>query len=745
MKKLFLITDDAALEGAVEACAHDLEANVDRTDNWAAARERLVKERYDAVCIDYDAMKIEGLDAFILLDNILEKEKTPGVLVLRRVSERAREFIDSLDSFRESIELGDRKPTADRLASRLERMLREAPAAPGSETSEADDAPVEVQVRLPSLTEGSLGQVELGRLLYALAQARLSGVLHLRTDAIERRYAIIEGAPVRAAGRRYSDLETLASAFAWQEGDYRFEERSGGAAETVDPLSFIYQSLDRHLPQRRVMQAMMHHMQSYPTVSNLWAQRRGDLEQFGVVARFIEACDGQTTLERALADLGSDATAGFKASLFSRQTDLVLMRGEPTPGGVQIRYEAKFSRARREQIEADKKASKAYRAAGTGRLDLEEELREYLADIEQATPYEIFDVWEGCGRQVIQEKFYAMVKSHHPDVYGGNVSGDVKRLAQEIFIAIKDAYTELLKVEDEQVRPDPRREDGGGLEASSEALTDTTITEEVTLDDEPAGSDSGSGRRTTDAERSTHDQFGADKIRSSPGQTSSSGAEADQEDDRDAARRSRVERLKAKRRSTPIGLGRQPSSPIVEGKSRKSDPRRGTEERRAKIDKIRRNSTVSSPTKGDGDPKAEQAKTAFNQGYKAFREAENEKEALEYFSRAYNLEPGNGKYMTFYGYLLFLNEPERRDEAEKVLRKAIEIGDRQSLPDAHVFLGHILKVKEMHDRALTHFKKALELNPKSREAQREIRLHHMRKNEKSKSGGESFFKNLFKK
>ncbi|MFW5968480.1 MAG: hypothetical protein ACOCV2_13225, partial [Persicimonas sp.] len=90
-------------------------------------------------------------------------------------------------------------------------------------------------------------------------------------------------------------------------------------------------------------------------------------------------------------------------------------------------------------------------------------------------------------------------------------------------------------------------------------------------------------------------------------------------------------------------------------------------------------------------------------------------------------------------------DPERRDEAEKVLRKAIEIGDRQSLPDTHIFLGHILKVKDADKLALQHFKKALKLNPESHQAKREIRLHHMRKSKKSKSDGEGFLKNLFKK
>ncbi len=102
--------------------------------------------------------------------------------------------------------------------------------------------------------------------------------------------------------------------------------------------------------------------------------------------------------------------------------------------------------------------------------------------------------------------------------------------------------------------------------------------------------------------------------------------------------------------------------------------------------------------------------------------------------------------MTFYGYFLFLNEPDKRDEAQKVIERAIEIGDRQSLPDAHLFLGHILKVKDKPNQAIKHFKMALKLNPKSREAERELRLYQMRKKDGgAPDEGGSFLKGLFKK
>jgi CheY-like chemotaxis protein len=735
MKKVFLITDDAPLREALTASAEQLDASVETNAEWSGAKDSLFKDRFDAVCIDYNAIKVEGLDAFILLDNILQKEQTPGVLILRKSSPRAKQFINSLDSFRDSIELAGAEPSVDCLAPHLKGLLAEG-AAEASEADDEDDAVV-VEVHLPTLAEGDLKNVGLARLLYAVGQACSTGILHLNNNGIERRYAISEGQLIEEAGPTFSELKTLGSAFAWKGGEYRFEPKTLADAQSVSVLRFIYQSIDRHMPHRRVMQAMMPHMKAYPTPTNLWSTRRDRLKGLAILDKFGAACDGETPLEDALAALGADATAGFKASLFARQTDLIVIRNAPTPGRVTIQYDAAVEQAQQQRVEEEKKATKAYRATGTGRLDLEAELRDFLDEIEQVTPYEIFDVWEGCGRAPIQSKFYEMVKTHHPDVYGGNVSGDVKRLAQEIFIGVKDAYTELLKVEDKQTCPDPREQDEPDEENGF-----SRAAAKPGADSQPSPD--------TDASRASTERL---QRRASTGlgdELSFGGERAD--DIADSARKSRIERLKAKRNATPIGLSREPSTPIVEGKSRKSKLPEGSEKRREKVDEIRRHSSPGSasskpiaPKAGSAD-KSSPAKRAFNEGYKAWRENENKELAYEQFSTAYNLEPDNGKYMTFYGYLLFLNEPDKQAEAQKVLEKAIEMKDRQSLPDAHVFMGQMLKAQDRTKKAMAHFKRALELNPKSREAEREVRLYRMRhEEEEPESKGGSFLKNLFKK
>lgn len=731
MKNVFLITDDAALRRSVEQCAQAHRLDVQATAQWADARDILIKTHFDAVFIDYEVMKLEGLDAFILLDNVLQKESTIASLILRKPSARASQFIDSLASFGPAIELDGKPPTPETLQAPFDACVRSATkAAPQQDVNQSSHGPLLVEVHLTTAREGTFADVSLARALYTLAFTAASGTLFLKHDTLEHHYPVFEGRLRRPYDARYSPLSTLAKSFAWSRGSYRFTPEPIADGPTEDPYRFIYLSIERHMPSREVMQAMMPHMRAFPVRTNHWQARTESLRDLAILHRFMQACDGQTTLERALGSLGADATRGFQAALYAVETDLLSLRAEPTFQSVSIQYNREIARFRQQQVDAQTKDSKAYRARGSGRASLEAELTEFLERLEHATPYEIFGVWEGCGREIIRSKFYEMVKQHHPDVYGGNISGDVKRLVQEIFITIKDTYEELMKIEGEQRRPRP--EPTPADHAPGPRLGNPRS----------FGSESAPTRPAIPRAMPHTSTSRADAPRpklSQPKATPSAGADATAPT---SSRQSRIERLKVKRSATPIGLGREPSTPIIAAK-----PRARTEsqaDRRAKFARIRTNSSGGRSNTGMLRA-ADTAANAFNEGYSAWREGDNTKLAAERFATAYNLEPGNGKYMTFYGYFLFLQDAANLDDALRTVEKAIEFKDRQSLPDAHVFMGHLLKVKEEHKKALRHYQIALRLNPKSRDALRAIRLYEKRHGEAGNADSSPFWKNLFKK
>jgi tetratricopeptide (TPR) repeat protein/CheY-like chemotaxis protein len=736
MKHVFLISDNPDLEAVLTSSLRD--TDVERMGDWSNARDALFKQRYDLVCIDYDAFKVEGLDAFILIDNILQKEQTPGCLLMSKSSERARQFIDSLTTVEEAIEFGTERPDEDILRKRLTPLLDKRPDDGVDEESSARQ---EIDVDLPSLSGGQLDdQTSVARLLYAISQACPTGILELETSGIKRRFPISEGELVVNSGDGFSERKTLPSAFAWSSGSYRFREsKDVRGGKTADLHRVIQRGIHKHLSQSDVMRAFMRDMKAYPLRTNLWLKRRADFDETSL-AEFMRECDGETTFEQALGVFGANAVKGFKAAYYAHATDLIYLSEKPLTTNIVIHYDRDVEEVQRARSEADKKATKAYRAAGSGRADLEAELSEYLEELERATPYEIFDVWEGCGRKPVQRKFYAMVKVHHPDVYGGNVSGEIKRLAQEIFITIKDAYKELIKVEKEQTAPKP---DGWDDEPDVSAPSGSRDAETTT-------STSSLGERSSSVV--VEPDTSTDRLRQARSKRSghtSDDRKSGGESGGDAARKSKIERLKAKRRTTPIGMGREPSSPIEQRKKRKkTDP----DERRKKMEEIkRRTNTETSRARttsgaGDVDMSGNKPQDFFNRGYKAYRQ-EKWEQARQSFGKAYNEEPNNGLYMTFYAYSLFMTDSEQIDSAMKLLRKAIETGHKQALPDAHLFLGQMLKVKERTQEAVRHFKNALKLNPGSRAAQRELRLHEMRNSDKKKKKGKesAFLKNLFKK
>lgn len=736
MKKVLVISGDDALIGAVATALEPLDAEVDTRAEWSEAKDALFKAHYELVCIDYRTVRIEGLDTFILIDNILQKERSPGVLLLQKESQRARQFAESLSSFEKTINLAEIGPAADALRKVLEPLLAAQSTAPSSEASDA--AVDQISVELPELSGGDLGETPLGRLLYALHVEEADGILELSMGAIERRYGVAGGQLIR--GGDYADRTTLRSAFAWDGGQWGFEADEAVEGEGYDLLDLVARAVERHAEYRQIMGGLMPQMKRYPVQTTFRDERAERIAQDQDLVAFLDACDGQTTLEKALASLGSRATQAIKAAFFAVCTDLVALRDQPYTGRLRVVYGG-ARRAKTVQTEEAKKATKAYRAAGTGRIDLEQELREHLAQMEQSTPYEIFDVWEGCGREVVQEKFYDLVKLHHPDVYGGNVSGDVKRLAQEIFIGVKDAYQALIKVEREQMVSPPASDSEASF-MPEHSFAAETLGEESSFVTDPAPTEESEAegphtRPTAPVQRPLTGKATPRRTQSSPG---------------NEARKSQIERLKSRRNATPIGLGRRESSAGAGHRPSQSDRRpTNPDERRAKLEKLKRASQTGARASVTGNTgvlnPGDIAQEHFNKGYRAWRQ-DQISIAYDHFSQAYNLEPDNATYMTFYGYLLFRRDPEKVEQAKKVLEKAIEMKHRQSLPDAYVFMGQIQKVVGTERKAYAYFKKALALNPKSIDAQREVRLHKMRHGDddpEDDAGSKSFFKNLFKK
>lgn len=737
MSKVLIISAEPRLVDVIKGVltADSFELTV--VDRWAQGQARLFKDRFDFVVLDYECLKLEALNAFITIDNILLKENTVGLLLVRAISERSQQLEQSLQSIRKTLDMSVGKPAfVKALAAEIARHPSEAKPR---DFSTEDSSYAHVEFELPSIQSGSLQGESVIRALYACRIRKESGWLTVKSGQRSMRFGLNVGELVIPEG---SSRGEVLNVFSWERPSYAFESaKISGSSESM--LDFLRDGLSK-VRREEMLEGIGPVMSQYPAPTNLWEDRKSQLDDFAALHAIARLCDGKTSWTEVLNRMGSLANQAMAAGYFAQQTDLIYTQESPGARGVLITYGRAVRQARQKVADTQRKSTKAFRAASGERDALESELREQLQAMREKSPHEIFEVWEGCGSAVVRDQFYVLVKEHHPDVYGGNVTGQVKTYAQEIFIGVKNAYKELLKVEREQtVGPPP--EFGAGLDAASEpsdfARTEGTDPRRRSLHETPGPSD---------RMQRTRSAVGTPIL---PHEESEASVETPRVDVK-----SRIEKLsgfrrrqarKSRRRSTPgkgLDMGSEVEDLVAESEAsevseaEESAPETSPEEaeRQAKLERLRKKAEdVGSPNTPDP------AKDAFNEGYRAFREDKHQ-HAYACFKKAHDLKPEDGLYLTFYGYLMFKLEPEKLIEAEELIRKALQTGNRQAMPDACLFFGHILKAKGQTEKAYKQYRRALKLNPASVEAQREVRLAKMRDKRRTSEPG-TFIKNLFKK
>ncbi|TXD35318.1 DUF4388 domain-containing protein [Lujinxingia vulgaris] len=792
MENLLIISADASVVSRLKQALSQT-ASISQANGWDAARRQLMQKPAQVVVVGPDLADPSQSAHFVALDSVLSQDATPAFVLAARLTPALSQMGEAFASVAGVVPLPRNPGDWDELVDALKKALSARQRARQKQARDSGESATELSVRLPKPSAGQLSSIPFARLLYSISMHQESGQLTLRSGKITREFGFKGGHFLEPANNALADSNALTSVFAWPDGEFSFSRTDNLEGSRTSLVPLMIQGVTTHLPQRQVMDSLMPMMASYPVLTQFWEKRRASL-RWKVLAKLLGGCDGQKSLEELLSLMGSDVTEGFRAALFARDIDLWVFRSEPTPRPVQIQYahlsasgsatatstaRPVSSRPQRTTSSPSVQApsSKGIRPA-TGRTQsLDVQLRDKLKTIERMSPYDIFGLWKGCGREVVKERFYVLVKEHHPDVYGGNVSSEIKETAQRIFIGVRNAYTELMKVENKQTVPPPAE--------PTESKAPTTSS--------PASS--------TSAASSQSPRPGRKRLSTlHPGQFNPGGDGLAEDSQVRFTPRTQTPG-RARHHSTPIGMGRTPTNQHPDLKSQLGDaattatrptaaarptPTRPTpgsdtpqRDRTASLSGARRKRTSSlsgagldhessdpgwrreqlerlgrSPTRSRrptpaplnnaGIPTAaDPARDAFNAGYPLFKQLAF-REALPHLQRALHGEPDNGLYMTFEAYARFQLDASEADNALAQLQKAIGTGHRQAMPDAYLFAGIILKARGKERKAYEHFKQAYKLNPASLEAEREIRLYE-RRHPQSESEGGGFFKNLFKK
>ena len=669
------------------------------------AQNQLFADTIPLVFLDWDIAQSAPPGILVSIDNVVQKERGVVVLLCKKATKEAVELRDQFVSIEVAIDLSRGRDQFDEKARAALKIVRSRVA-----DSYTGDGVIRHEVDLPAPEKGSLIDFPLARLLYTLSQRKETGRLKLSYSSHDLLFGVVQGDLVVTG--EFTAASELLGAFSWSHGKYEFTAAAVDGSP-LPALQLIAEGCRAHTRQRAITEAMTPVMRRYPVKTNLWDERSELLGGYDVLVEVMELVDGSTHWETALSSLGQRVTEGFRAAYLALQLDLVHMLQQPGLQRVAVNYSRAVRRARQAVDQAEVEKTKAFQATtGAGRNQLERELGVQLGKMRHMTPHEIFGVWEGCGRKVVQDRFYILVKEHHPDVYGGNTSGDVRSLAQDIFILVKNTYQELLKVEKAQtVAPPSESEvlDDSVPAALSEASEVADTTKELDKKDVKSRLSQMSGFRKKQRHRRRLQSVNADRARTTNPGRALSEAEVEEEE------------------SVPL-----PPEPESEPEP-ESDPE---EDRKAKLNKLLKRAQAAG---------ASPAADFWDKGFHAYKDG-NKVLALEQFTKAWELDPESGPNLTFYGYLLFLNDPSKAAEAEELLRKALQTGNRQSAPDACLFLAHTVKAQGRQDEALGFYKRALRMNPNAREAEREIRLAERRSSDKPEAAaGSGLFKGLFKK
>ncbi len=392
----------------------------------------------------------EGLDAINLVDMQLSMlDSTIPLLVVEPWVAGELDSILLMTGFEDSApssQLDRLHPILKRLFPRASLTLPTSSAPPPPRSSHAvrDISTTRSVVRdIHGLSGGRLDDVWLPRILYSLYVRKFNGDLRLVTPQRELAVKIVDG---EAGDLDNGDRRKLLSAFAWTSGTFEIE--SGQPAKSAfrtygSMLELIYDGCIEFVSINQTAERLAGYDDYFPVCSEFVGTRKTLLERRSTLHKFCLSCDGTRTWSSVISATWHDVREVLKAAIFALETDLIVMRPARQDDRAQVRY---TTRSTAGISPTDVSASRST-ANPEEAKKIVSRLETRLEHFDRMDAYSLFGLQPGCGLKSVRSQFYKMVKQHHPDLYGGNMSADIQGMAELVFIHIKDAYVELVNLE----------------------------------------------------------------------------------------------------------------------------------------------------------------------------------------------------------------------------------------------------------------------------------------------------------
>ena len=314
---------------------------------------------------------------------------------------------------------------------------------PAEDEDDAAPPPEMVRETIDPVTEGSLSELSMTRLLYHLYRRNDAGLLQLESNGRYVLVSVLGGRVGRQKNAGGADMAQFQAAFGWSDGSYLFAPRSIASHSFMafgNELNPVYMGL-RKLSLNELAGRLGEYQGRYPALTSLISEHGARFEREAFFEPFCDACDGRRTLDEVIAAVGLPPGDVMPWLYFAIETDLITFLDEPVAADqpIQLRYHVK---------DADPSWSPKLQLPMTAdQREVYLELEYKLEYLETNDPYGVFELEPGCGPEVIKTQFAELIKENHPDVYGGNVHEEIKRLAEEVFLQLKKGYEKLLKAE----------------------------------------------------------------------------------------------------------------------------------------------------------------------------------------------------------------------------------------------------------------------------------------------------------
>lgn len=350
--------------------------------------------------------------------------------------------------------------------------------APESTPVPAAGGDREVAVELPP-DAGSLDDVDVPSVLHGLSVRRATGELVLQHDSLTRRVVVYDGqlgtvfqAPTA------EDERKLLSTVGWKGGVFDFSEQDVPEAQFYsfgEGLELLYRGVERHIGINELAVALQGDLRRYPLRTDQ-VDRLSRVLGLEEVQTFAEASDGSRTLEQRLASAGADTAKVLRHAYFARLTGAVVFDDVPSADEVRLRFDTpdpgSTERPRiRATVSAPPLLSGANAATSASKVEMPESARErqqsgdagadsgshratfdklgqLWTQVSSQDAYEVFELEPGCGVEKVNARFYELVREYHPDRYARVQSGQIKNLAEKIFLHVRSLHTDLVQREE---------------------------------------------------------------------------------------------------------------------------------------------------------------------------------------------------------------------------------------------------------------------------------------------------------